>query len=183
MSTFITLLTGGGLLAAGSLLSGWQNNWLASRRDRRTHAHEQQMAQEARRQDQLERAYTELGIYLSHYTDWARSVQPLLGPIPPPDPMPPAERWRIETLVTNHGSPEVRGLLGRWAEIARKIDNADAMIRLAEGSRAVETELDQEALRERRALEDYRKAMHEAADDIRAQMSAELDGRAAQVRA
>jgi hypothetical protein len=78
--------------------------------------------------------------------------------------------------VTNHGSSEVRRLLDRWGDAARKIDNADAVIRLAEGSRGAEPGLDQEALRERHALEDYRKALYEAADDIRAQMNAELAG-------
>ncbi len=62
MSTSITLLAGGGLLAAGGLLGSLLDNWLGSKRDQRTHAHERQMAQEARRQDRLERAYTELGI-------------------------------------------------------------------------------------------------------------------------
>ncbi len=170
----MTLLTGGGLLAAGGLLSGLQNNWLGSKRDQRRHVREQQMAREALRQDRLERTYTDLGIYLSHYADWARSVHPFIGPIPAPDPLPPEERWRIETVVMNHGSKEVRGLLKRWREYARKIDNADAVIRLAEGARAVEPDLDQEALRERHALEDYRKAMYEAADDIRDRMWAEL---------
>lgn len=179
MNTLLAVLIGGGLSAAGGLLSGWRSYRFGSKRDQDAHAHERQMAQEARRQDRLEQAYTELGIYLSHHADWARSVHPFIGPVPPPDPMPPAERWRIETLVTNHGSPEVRGLLDRWAEIARKIDNADAVIRMAEQSREPGG-LAEEALRERLALEDHRKALYEAADDIRAQMSAELDGRAAQ---
>jgi hypothetical protein len=179
MNTFMTLLAGGGLLAAGTLLGVLQDNWLGSRRDRRTHAHDQRMAQEARRQDRLETTYTQLGVYLAHHADWARSVHPFMGPVPAPDPLSPAERWRIETLVANHGSPEVRRLLERWGEIARKIDNADAVIRLAEGSRTVEPELDREALRERQALEDYRKALYEAADDIRCRMHAEMDGQAA----
>jgi hypothetical protein len=51
---------------------------------------------------------------------------------------------------------------------------ADTVIQMAEQARG--SDLDQEALRERKALEDYRKAMDEAADDIRAQMSAELAG-------
>jgi hypothetical protein len=181
MYTFLAVALGAVIAAVSGLLTGWQNYRLASRRDQLTHAHEQQMTQEARHQDRLERAYTELGIYLSHYADWARSVRPMLGPVPAPDPMLPQERWQIETLVTNHGSPQVQQLLKRWVEIARKIDNADAVIRLAEQARG--SDLDQEALRERKALEDYRKAMDEAADDIRAQMSAELDGRAVQVRA
>jgi hypothetical protein len=179
MSMFLTLLTGGGILAAGALLTGLLTNWLDARRDKRRYFHEKEMTREARRQERLERTYTELGVYLAHYGDWARSVHPFLGPVRAPGPMPDGERWRIETLVKNHGSPEVRQLLERWGEIARKIDNADAVIRLAEGSRSVEPELDREALRERQALEDYRKALYEAADDIRGRMHAELDGQAA----
>ena len=76
----------------------------------------------------------------------------------------------------NHGSQEVRRLLERWREQVRKIENADGVIRLAEGARAEEPELDQEALRERQALEGYRTAMREAADAIRDQMRTELVG-------
>lgn len=179
MNTFLAVLTGGGLVAAGGLLSGWLNNWLGGKRDRLTHAHEQELAREARRQDRLDRAYIELGAFLSHYGDWARSVQPFLGPVPVPAPLPPEDRWRIEALVTAYGSDDVRRLLDQWGEHARKIDNADVVIRMAEQSRAAEPELDQEALRERHALEDYRKAMHEAADAIRDQMRTELAGQAA----
>jgi hypothetical protein len=114
-----------------------------------------------------------------HHRDWARAVHPFIGPVPAPDPMPPAEQWHIETLVANHGSAEVRRLLDRWGEIARKISNTDAVIRLAEQSREPGG-LAGEALRERLALEDHRKALYEATEDIRAQMSAELGGRAAQ---
>lgn len=174
MNVFLTLLKSGGILAAGGMLGALLGYVLAGRRDQRARAHEQQMAREALRQDRLERTYTDLGIYLSHYADWARSVHPFIGPVPAPDPLPPEERWRIETVVMNHGSKEVRRLLERWREYARKIDNADAVIRLAEGAHAIEPDLDQEALRERQALEDYRKAMYEAADDIRDRMRAEL---------
>jgi hypothetical protein len=176
MNTFLAVLTGGGLAAAGGLLSGWQSYRFGSERDQRTHAHEQQMAREALAQERLERTYTELGMYLAHTADWARSVHPFLGPVPPPDPLPPGERWRIETLVMNHGSQEVRRRLERWREQVRKIENADGVIRLAEGARAVEPELDQEALRERQALEGYRVAMREAADAIRDQMRTEMAG-------
>ena len=48
------------------------------------------------------------------------------------------------------------------------------MIRMAEGARGPSPELDQEALRERQALEDYRKAMRDAADAIRSQVKREL---------
>ena len=53
------------------------------------------------------------------------------------------------------------------------------MIALADQARGPAPELEQEARQERLALEDYRKALYEAADDIRAQMNAELTGKAA----
>ena len=171
MNTAMTLLTGGGLLALG----GFAVALIEARRDKRRYLHEKEMTSEARRQERLDRAYMELGIYLSRYGDWARSVHPFMGPVPAPEPLPPSERWRIETLVTNHGSPEVRRLLDRWGEIARKIENADIVIRMAEQSRNP-GKLDEEAHRERLALEDYRKAMGEVADEIRDRMHAELAG-------
>jgi hypothetical protein len=177
MNTFLAVLTGGGLAAAGGLGSGWLNNWLGSKRDQRAHAHEQQMAREALTQERLDQAYTELGIYLSHYADWARSVRPFIGPVPAPDPMPPEERWRIETLVMNHGSPEVRQLLERWGEQAQKIENADIVIRMAEQSRDP-GKLAEDADREHMAMEEYRRAMHEADKAIRDRMWAELRGQA-----
>jgi hypothetical protein len=57
----------------------------------------------------------EFGEYLSRYEDWARSVHPFLGPVPGPDPLPAAERWRIEALVTSYGSgggPAAAGPVG-----------------------------------------------------------------------
>jgi len=94
--------------------------------------------------------------------------------------MPPGERWRIQALVTNYGSADVQRLLRVWAEVARKIENADEVIGLADRARGPTSELERGARQERMALEDYRKALYEAADDIRAQMNAELAGRAAQ---
>jgi hypothetical protein len=176
MNTFLAVLIGGVLAAAGGLLSGWQNNWLGSKRDQRTHTHEQQMAREALGQGRLDRTHTELGIYLSHMAEWARSVHPSIGPVPTPDPMPDQERWRIETLVTNHGSPEVRQLLDRWGEQRLKIQRADMVIAMAEQSQS--TGLNEQARQERLALEDSRKAMYEAADAIRDQMRKELAGQA-----
>jgi hypothetical protein len=169
MNTFLAVLIGGVLAAGGGLLSGWQSYRFGSRRDERAHAHEQQMAREALTQERLDRAYTELGIYLSHYADWARSVRPFTGPVPAPDPMPPEERWRIETLVMNHGSPEVRQLLERWGEQAQKIENADIVIRMAEQSRDP-GKLAEDADREHITLEEYRRAMHEADKAIRDRM-------------
>jgi hypothetical protein len=177
MNTLLAVLIGGVLAAGGGLISGWQSYRFGSRRDERTHAHEQQMAREALTQERLDRAYNELGIYLSHYADWARSVRPVLGPVPAPEPMPPEERGRIETLVMNHGSLEVRRLLGRWREQAQKIENADIVIRMAEQVRDP-GRLAEEADREHMALEEYRRAMHEADQAIRDRMWAELRGQA-----
>jgi len=175
MNVTMTLLTGGGLLALG----GFAVALLEARRDKSRYRHEKDLAREARRQDRLEQAYLELGIYLARHEDWARSVRPFWGQYPSPDPLPPAERWRIQTLITNYGSPETQRLLGQWAELARKIENADQVIALADQARGPAPELEQEARQERLALEDYRKALYEAADDIRAQMNAELTGKAA----
>ena len=99
----------------------------------------------------------------------------MLGPVPAPDPMLPLERWRIETLVMNHGSQQVRRLLERWREQAQKIENADIVIRMAEQARDPSA-LDEKALRERQALDEYRRAMHEADEAIRDRMWAELAG-------
>jgi hypothetical protein len=175
MNNFITLLTGGGLVGISTFLATWQASRNGRERDQAAHAHQLQMAKEARRQDRLDRAYTELGIYLAYQADWARSVHPFIGPVPAPDPVPPQERYRIEALVTNHGSPEVRALLERWTEIARKIEHAGCVITMAEQS-PNPGGLADEARRERLALEDHRKALYGAAEDIRAQMHAELAG-------
>ena len=176
MNTLLAVLIGGGLSAAGGLLGGWQSYRFGSKRDQITHAHEQQMAREALGQERLDRAYTELGIYLSHMAEWARSVHPFVGPVPAPDPMPDQDRWRIEALVTNHGSPEVRRLLDRWGEQRLKIQHADMVITMAEQSQS--TGLNEQARQERLALEDSRKAMYEAATAIRDQMRKELAGQA-----
>jgi hypothetical protein len=174
MNTYLTLLTGGGLIAAGAVVNGLLTNWLGSRRDKRGHEHEQEMAREARSQERLDQAYIALGEYLSRFGDWARSVHPFLGPVPAPDPLQPGERWRIEALVTAYGSEEVQRLLDRWGECAQRIKNADVVIRMADESRDPGPELDQDALREKHALEDYRKAMRDAADAIRSQIQREL---------
>jgi hypothetical protein len=176
MNTYVTLLTGGGLVAAGSIASGWLTSWLGSKRDKDKYEHEQAMAREARKQERLEQAYITLGEYLSRFDDWARSVQPFLGPVPAPEPLQPGERWHIEALMTAYGSEEVQRLLDRWGECARRIENADVVIRMAEGARGPSPELDQDALRERQALEDYRKAMRDAADAIRSRINRELVG-------
>ena len=82
------VLIGGGLVAGSMLLSAWQTSRNASKRDQAAHAHELVIAQEARRQDRLERTYHELGIYLARHEDWARSVRPFRGQVSAPDPMP-----------------------------------------------------------------------------------------------
>lgn len=100
-------------------------------------------------------------------------MQPFLGPVLAPDPLHPADRWHIQALVTAYGSEEVQRLLDRWGECAGRIENADITIRLANESRDPGA-LDQEALKEKHALEDYRKAMRDAGDAIRSQVRREL---------
>lgn len=68
----MTLLTSGGLLALGGFLGELYEGRQAKSRYR----HERELAREARQQDRLEQAYLELGIYLAHHEDWARSVRP-----------------------------------------------------------------------------------------------------------
>lgn len=172
MNTLIALLTGGGLVAASTYLTAWQTNRFARQRDQAAHAHELAITAEARRQDRLDQAYTELGIYLAWSADWARSIHPFMGPVPAPEPMTQQERYRIETLVTNHGSPEVRALLDQWGQQQLKIRKADMVITMAEQHNS----LNEQARLERLALEDHRKALSEIAYRIRDQMSAELDG-------
>ena len=140
----------------------------------RTTRSQRDIAREARHQERLEQAYIALGEYLSRFGDWARSVHPFIGPVQAPDPLPPSERWHIEALVTAYGSEQVQRLLERWAECAARIENADVVIRMAEGARGPSPQLDQDALRERHALADYRKAMRDAADAIRSQVQREL---------
>jgi hypothetical protein len=176
----MTLWTGGGLVAAGAVVGAVAGalltNWLGARRDRRTHEHEQVMAREARRQERLEQAYLELLRYLSHYLDWARSVRPIVGPVPVPDPLPREERWRIEALVTAYGSPEVLRLLREWGERAAKIEDVDATLRLLEQSRNPSPESDREAMQENRALPGYKQAMFDADKAIRDRVQRELAG-------
>jgi hypothetical protein len=72
-------------------------------------------------------------------------------------------QWRIQALVTGHGSPQVQRLLGAWAETAGKVENADQVMGLADRARGPAPGLEQEARQERRALEDHRKARCAAA--------------------
>jgi hypothetical protein len=174
MNMIMAVMTGGGLVAAGTLAGVL----IDAVRDKGRHRHEKELAREARRQDRLDEAYLALGIYLARHEDWARSVRPFWGKYPAPGPMPPDESWRIQALITNYGSPEVQRLLGQWTELARKIENADQVIGLADQARGPAPELEQEARQERLALESNRKALFEAADDIHAQMNAELAAQA-----
>jgi hypothetical protein len=141
-----------------------------------TRDHEQDMAREARRQERLAQTYIELLTYLSRYLDWSRSVRPMLGPVPAPDPPPSQERWRIEALVMAYGSQKVRRLLDEWGECATKIDDADAMLRLLEQSKNPSKEFEDKAMGEHRALPEYKQAMFEADKAIRYRVYRELAG-------
>jgi hypothetical protein len=209
MSSFQTLLTGGGLAALGVVVSGLLTNWLGARRDKRrydhehamaaeahrheqamaadarlqesdmareTHRHSQAIAAEARRQERLEQAYIELLGYLSRQLAWAKSVRPFWGQPPTPDPLPREEHWRIEALVTAYGSPQVRELLRQWGECAAKIEDADATIRMVEGSRNPNSQLDQEAQDEHLAISSYKAAMFKADEALRERVRQELAG-------
>src|SRR5260370_34669216 len=103
MSMYLTLLTSGGLIAAGAVASGLLTNWQGARRDKRRYKHERETAREARYQERLDQAYIALGEYLSRFGDWARAGQPFLGPAPAPDPPQPGERWDLEAPVTAYG--------------------------------------------------------------------------------
>jgi hypothetical protein len=177
MSTWLALIGGAALATGGGMVTGWQTNRLGMKRDKQEHEHQQQMARDALAQERLDRTYTELGVFLARRWDWARSVHPVIGPVPPPDPIQDEERWRIETLVKNHGSAEVQQLLDEWGKIVQKIENADAIIGLADKPHSPELGLAQNALREKRLIEEeYRPAMRKAAEAIRRQMNAELAG-------
>jgi hypothetical protein len=184
VAIFLAVLTGGGLAAGGGLLTGLLNNWLGGKRDERTHAHEQHLAREARRQDRRERTYMDLGIYLSRQQDWARSRRPFLHADALP-PLPPEERWRIQTAVTLYGSKEVQGLLDQFDEQVMRIESADLEIaHNADQVAELDPELEQDELRGREAygaalkmrLDDAAVAMFKAVEAIRARMWAELDG-------
>lgn len=185
----ITLWTGGGLVAAGAVVSALVSNWLGARRDERRYKHErraaqdareheQAMAQEARHQERLASAYIDLLAYLSHYLDWVRSVRPMWGPERRPDPLPAEERRRLEALVTAYGSKEVLRLLREWGERAKKIEDADSMLRLLEQSKNPSDEFDKQAMQEHLALPKYKQAMFDADKAIRDRVQQELAGEA-----
>jgi hypothetical protein len=177
-STWLALVGGAALATASGMVTGWQTNRLGMKRDKLAQESQRELARDALAQERLDRTYTELGIYLSHFWDWAKSVHPPIGTVPAPEPVPDEERWRIETLVENHASAEVRRLLDLWGQQLGKIRDADAMIQLADGSRSPSSELDQDAQHEKKAIEmDYRPAMLKAAKAIREQMNRELTPR------
>lgn len=188
VTTLQTLLTGGGLTAIGVVLAALAANWLGARRDKRRYEHEQAMAAQARhheqamaaetrRQERMEQAYIELLQYLSRQWRWARSVRPMWGETDAPGPLPEEEQWRIEALVTAYGSFEVACLISEWGDRAAKLEDADATIRVREESPNPSQQLDDEAMREHKAIPSYREAMLEADRAIRDRVREELAGR------
>jgi hypothetical protein len=191
VSTLKTLLTGGGLIALGAVLgavlSALVANWLGAKRDQRRYEHEQEMAGQAqrheqamaadvRRHDELKQAYLELLSYLSHHAEWARSVQPLMGTVAAPDPLPHEDVRRVEVLVTAFGSQEVARLLREWRDRAAELANADLTIRMVEESARPSQQLDDQARDELKAIPSYRDAMVKADEAIREQVRRELAG-------
>jgi hypothetical protein len=137
------------------------------------------MALEARRQERLEQAYIELLGYLSHYAEWTRSAQRLLGlPNPPPDPPPREQLNRVEALIEAHGSQEVRRLLREWREHAAKLQYADDSLPLV--NLHDEADADDEAWTQdlNKARSAHRKATLKADQAIRDRIRQELAGEA-----
>jgi hypothetical protein len=174
-TTLFTLLTGGGLVAFGTIASGWLANWLGSRRDNFRYEHEREQAEEGRRQTRLEQAYIELLTSLAWHLDWAQSVEPMIK-MPPPDPLPSVTRWRMVALVHAYGSKEVQILLTEWGNQVRKIEGAGLLIRLEQESRSPSKEFTDKAMTELGALPSYTAALLETAEKIRARIQQELRG-------
>jgi hypothetical protein len=174
--TVLVLLTGGGLAAVGGLVSGWLTNWPGTKRDERRYNHEQEQARLARLQERLEQAYIELLTFLSHYSQWAESVRPVIGPVQRPDPVPQEERWRMEALLTAYGSDEIRLLLQQWGECATKIHDVDEMMRLEEKSRNPGQKFSDRVIDEQQALAVYKTAMIQVDEAIRVRVRRELAG-------
>ena len=154
VNTFLALLTGGGIAAAGGLLSGWLNNWLGGKRDQRTQDHDQELAREARRQARLEQTYMDLGMYLSRHDDWVRSVRPYKRSYPAPPPVAAEERWRVLTAVKMYGSDEVQRLLDVWGRESGSLQHADEVISRAENAAGSDPELERAAEAERCEIEE-----------------------------
>jgi len=176
METFKMLLTGGGLVAVGGLISGFLANWLGSRRDQRTHAHEQAMAQEARHRERLAQTYIELPRSVARTSEWVTSLRPLVGPVRSSEPPPPEERRRIQALVTACGSDEVRQLEDEWAEHVAKIIDMHVVMQSLEQSKRPSEQLDDEAMREYAAMPSHKTALWEAEKAIRDRVHQELAG-------
>jgi hypothetical protein len=174
MTTFLAILTGGGLALLGGLLSGLLTNWLGDKRDQRKYEHERAMAMDARRQERLEQAYIELLAYLPHQAAWARPVRPFRGTVQA-DPMSFKEVKRIEALVEAHGSEEVRRLLQQWRECWQKIDDEVAAIGLKEKPTPGQ-ELEDEARLMLLGKSGYLEAMMDAAEAVRERVRQELAG-------
>ena len=188
MTTFLAVLTGGGLAAIGGLLSGLLTNWLSDKRDQRKYEHERAMALDARRQDRLEKAYLELLGFLAHKARWALSVRPNLGSVEAPDPF--LEDVQVGTLVEAYGSLEVRELLSNWNDYATSLANvADGRADIAMEEKWLRRspqlekwvrsspELDDEAKREL-AIEAYRDEMFRVEEAIQDKVRRELAGEA-----
>jgi hypothetical protein len=176
MTTFLAILTGGGLAALGGLVSGLLTNWLGDKRDHRKYAHERVMALEARRQQRLEQAYVELLDHLARHDEWARAVRPFVGPVPTPEPLRPEETRRVEALVAAYGSDRVRDLLDEWWKPAVNIRQVDLLLRSLEESKSPSKQLDDEVMQEQAALPKYKEAMLQAHESIRERVRQELAG-------
>jgi hypothetical protein len=177
MTTFLAILTGGGLAALGGLLSGWVTNWLGDKRDQRKYEHEQAMAAEARRQERLEQAYIELLAYLAHHAGWARSVRPMVA-VKAPDPLTDENVQRVEALVTAYGSEEVRQLLDEWFQRVAGLAAATATVAEAEEWNKPSEQLDAGTRKVLAAIPDYKQAVFDADSAIRKRVRQELAGEA-----
>lgn len=180
MTTFLAILTGGGLAALGGLLSGLVTNWLGDRRDRRKYEHEQAMASETRRQQRLEKAYIELFGFLAHHAEVAWSMGPLGGLVEKLHPLPGEERRRIDVLISAYGSPEVRKLLDEWIQCFMALSGVAARLEITTGmvedSQGSSPQLEDEAKRERKAMVSYQEALQRADEAIRDRVRRELAG-------
>jgi hypothetical protein len=173
MTTFLAILTGGGLVALGGVLSAWVTNWLGKRRDQSRYEHERTMALETRRQERLEQAYIELLGYLSHYAEWMSSPRRLLGQqVALPDPLPHEESNRVMVLLEAHGSHEIRRLLREWRSCAANLEQTDAGTPLDDEEDAEEAW----ARDPGKVIAGQRKAMLEADKAIRDRIRQELAG-------
>jgi hypothetical protein len=177
MTTLQTLLTGGGLVALGAILSAWVTNWLGKGRDQSRYKHERTMALETRRQERLEQAYIELLDFLSHYAEWMRSTQRLRGQqVAVPDPPPREESNRVMVLLEAHGSQEVRRLLSEWRSCAAKLEHVDAGLPLVQLDDEADAEEEAWARDPGKVIAAQRDAMLKADKAIRDRIRQELAG-------